>query len=280
MSAVILDGLVLAKALRHQIATQAQALSRPPGLAVILVGDDPASALYVKNKVKACVECGFHSVLENYPGNFSEAALLERISALNNDPTIDGILVQLPVPQHINTEKIIAAIDHQKDVDGFHALNAGGIFRGHPLFTPCTPYGVMHLLAQTDVPLRGAHAVIVGASNIVGKPMAMLLLHAGATVTICNSKTKDLAAHTRLADIVVMAVGKPNYLNGTMIKAGAVLIDVGINRLPNGSLCGDIDWASCRDTAGYITPVPGGVGPMTIAMLLKNTLEAAQRHQG
>ena len=216
-------------------------------------------------------------MLEKYEGNLSEAALLERIEALNRDPKIHGILVQLPLPAHINSHKVIEAISPEKDVDGFHVSNAGLLMTGQPLFRPCTPYGVMKMLESIDYPVRGAHAVIVGASNIVGKPQAMLLLQAGATVTICNSKTRDLGHHTRQADILVVATGKRNIVTGDMVKPGAVVIDVGINRDDNGKVCGDVDFAGAKEVAGYITPVPGGVGPMTIAMLLVNTIEAAER---
>jgi methylenetetrahydrofolate dehydrogenase (NADP+)/methenyltetrahydrofolate cyclohydrolase len=246
-------------------------------LAVVLVGDNPASQVYVRNKVKACEENGIHSVLEKYPAQMSEAELLARIDALNADPAIHGILVQLPLPPHIDSHKVIEAIAAEKDVDGFHISNAGLLMTGQPLFRPCTPYGVMKMLESIDYPVRGATAVVVGASNIVGKPQAMLLLQAGATVTICNSKTRDLGAHTRQADIVVVATGKRNIVTGDMIKPGAVVIDVGMNRDDEGKLCGDVDFKSASEVASWITPVPGGVGPMTITMLLVNTVEAAER---
>lgn len=251
--------------------------AKKPGLAVLLVGEDPASQVYVRNKVKACEEVGMYSILERHPAELSETALLKRIHELNLDPQINGILVQLPLPAHIDSHRVIEAIAPEKDVDGFHVANAGALMIGAPLFKPCTPYGCMKMLESIDYPIKGARAVVVGASNIVGKPMAMLLLAAGATVTICNSKTKDLAAHTKEADILVVATGKPKMITGQMVKSGAVVIDVGINRLPDGKLCGDVDFDEVKYKAGAITPVPGGVGPMTITMLLLNTLEAAER---
>jgi methylenetetrahydrofolate dehydrogenase (NADP+)/methenyltetrahydrofolate cyclohydrolase len=267
--------------LRADVARRAAALTasgKQPGLAVILVGDSPASQVYVRNKIKACEENGIHSVFEKYDANFSEQQLLARVAALNSDPRIHGILVQLPLPAHINAHKVIEAIAPEKDVDGFHISNAGLLMTGQPLFRPCTPYGAMKMLESIDYPVRGAHAVVVGASNIVGKPQAMLLLQAGATVTICNSKTRDLAAHTRMADILVVATGKRNIVTAAMIKPGAVVIDVGMNRDDEGKLCGDVEFAGASEVAGWITPVPGGVGPMTITMLLVNTLEAAERN--
>jgi len=280
MSARLIDGAALAKQIRAEVASRAAALTTrgvTPGLAVVLVGADPASEIYVRNKVAACEQAGFHSVREQYPADLSETQLLARIAALNADPAIHGILVQLPLPAHLDAHRVIEAIAADKDVDGFHISNAGLLMTGQPLFRPCTPYGVMKMLEAENVPLRGAEAVIVGASNIVGKPMAMLLLQAGATVTLCNSKTRDLAAQTRRADVLVVATGKPRMIRGDMVKPGAVVIDVGINRDENGKLCGDVDFAAARQVASAITPVPGGVGPMTIAMLLVNTLEAAER---
>jgi methylenetetrahydrofolate dehydrogenase (NADP+)/methenyltetrahydrofolate cyclohydrolase len=244
---------------------------------VIVVGENPASQVYVRNKVKACEDVGFHSVLERYSAELGEQELLARIAILNADPSIHGILVQLPLPEHIAAERVLEAIAPQKDVDGFHVANAGALMVGQPAFKPCTPYGCMKILESIDYPIRGARAVIVGASNIVGKPMAMLLLQAGATVTICNSKTRDLAHHTKDADILVVATGKPKMIAGDMVKTGAVVIDVGINRMPDGKLCGDVDFDAAKYIAGWITPVPGGVGPMTITMLLMNTLEAAEK---
>lgn len=276
----IIDGTALAQRIREDVAQRVQVLvakGARPGLAVVLVGEDPASQVYVRNKVAACEKAGLHSVKEQYPADMTEAELLTRIDALNRDPSIHGILVQLPLPPHMNSHKVIEAISAEKDVDGFHISNAGLLMTGQPLFRPCTPYGIMKMLESEGVVLRGAEAVIVGASNIVGKPMAMLLLQAGATITICNSKTRDLGAQTRRADVLVVATGKPGMIDGSMIKPGAIVIDVGINRGADGKLCGDVDFASARQVAGAITPVPGGVGPMTIAMLLVNTVEAAER---
>jgi methylenetetrahydrofolate dehydrogenase (NADP+)/methenyltetrahydrofolate cyclohydrolase len=280
MPAQLLDGIALSKKIRTEITARAAIVTAKgtrPGLAVIVVGDNPASAVYVRNKVKACEEVGFHSVLERYEAEMNEEALLARIATLNADPAIHGILVQLPLPAHIASERVLEAIAPQKDVDGFHVANAGALMVGAPEFKPCTPYGCMKLLESIEYPLRGARAVVVGASNIVGKPMAMLLLQAGATVTICNSKTRDLAHHTKDADVLVVATGKPKMITGDMVKSGSVVIDVGINRLPDGKLCGDVDFDTAKYIAGWITPVPGGVGPMTITMLLMNTLEAAEK---
>ncbi|MDH6301712.1 methylenetetrahydrofolate dehydrogenase (NADP+)/methenyltetrahydrofolate cyclohydrolase [Polynucleobacter sphagniphilus] len=280
MPAQLLDGNALSKKIRAEIAARsaiATAKGVRPGLAVIVVGDNPASQVYVRNKVKACEEVGFHSVLESYSAELGEDGLLARIATLNADPSIHGILVQLPLPEHIASERVLEAIAPSKDVDGFHVANAGALMVGQPEFIPCTPYGCMKILESIDYPIRGAKAVVVGASNIVGKPMALLLLQAGATVTICNSKTRDLAHHTKEADILVVATGKPKMITGDMVKTGAAVIDVGINRLPDGKLCGDIDFDTAKYIAGWITPVPGGVGPMTITMLLMNTLEAAEK---
>jgi methylenetetrahydrofolate dehydrogenase (NADP+)/methenyltetrahydrofolate cyclohydrolase len=280
MSAEIIDGKLLSQKIRTDVKRRAALLNQndeQPGLCVILVGADSASQVYVRNKVAACEECGFYSVLEKYEADFTEEQLLERIRIRNNDPKIHGILVQLPLPKHIDAQAIIAAIAAEKDVDGFHISNAGGLMTGKPLFRPCTPYGVMKMLESINYPVSGANAVIVGASNIVGKPQAMLLLQAGATITVCTSKTRDLGAFTRNADILVVATGVRNLVSADMIKSGAVVIDVGMNRDPEGKLCGDVDYANARNVAGYITPVPGGVGPMTITMLLVNTIEAAER---
>ena len=280
MTAQILDGALLAKELRANIAEEAKQLiarGHQPGLAVILVGEDPASQVYVRNKVSACEQAGFLSVMHRLPATTAEADLLAMVERLNHDDSIDGILVQLPLPAHMDSHKVIEAIAPEKDVDGFHISNAGLLMTGQPLFRPCTPYGVMKLLEKSGINLRGAEAVVIGASNIVGKPQAMLLLQAGATVTLCNSKTRDIASHCRRADVLVVAVGRPNMITGDMIKPGAVVIDVGINRLDNGKLCGDVDFESAKAVASAITPVPGGVGPMTITMLLQNTLEAAAR---
>jgi len=280
MPAHLLDGNALSKKIRTEIAARATIVTAKgirPGLAVIVVGENPASQVYVRNKVKACEDVGFHSVLDRYSSALSEVELLARIATLNADPAIHGILVQLPLPEHIATAHVLEAISPEKDVDGFHVANAGALMVGQPLFKPCTPYGCMKILESIDYPIRGANAVIVGASNIVGKPMAMLLLQAGATVTICNSKTRDLAHHTKGADILVVATGRPKMVSGDMVKDGAVVIDVGINRMADGKLCGDVDFETVKEVAGWITPVPGGVGPMTITMLLMNTIEAAEK---
>ena len=281
MTAQLIDGNALSRQLRSQVATRAAALKErgvTPGLAVVLVGDNPASQVYVRNKVKACEEAGLHSVLEKYDASLTEAELLARVEALNNDPSIHGILVQLPLPAHIDDHKVIEAISPLKDVDGFHIASAGALMVGEVGFKACTPYGCMKMLESIGMKdLRGKHAVVIGRSNIVGKPMAMMLLQANATVTICHSGTADLGAMTRQADIVVAAVGKRNVLTADMVKPGAVVIDVGMNRNDEGKLCGDVDFDGVKQVAGYITPVPGGVGPMTITMLLVSTVEAAER---
>lgn len=281
MTAQLIDGNALSRQLRGEVAERAARLTaqgRTPGLAVILVGDNPASQVYVRNKVKACQDSGLHSVLEKYEANLSEADLLSRIEALNSDPAIHGILVQLPLPAHIDAQKVIEAISPLKDVDGFHVGSAGALMVGQTGFKACTPYGCMKMLESIGMKdLRGKHAVVIGRSNIVGKPMAIMLLQANATVTVCHSGTADLAHHTRQADIVVAAVGKRNTLTADMVKPGAVVIDVGMNRDDEGKLCGDVDFAGVSQVASHITPVPGGVGPMTITMLLVNTLEAAER---
>jgi methylenetetrahydrofolate dehydrogenase (NADP+)/methenyltetrahydrofolate cyclohydrolase len=282
MTGRLIDGVALAAKIREEVAKRSATLiaaGTKPGLAVVLVGSDPASQVYVKNKVAACQKAGLHSVLEQYPSSMTQAELLERVRILNADPAIHGILIQLPLPKHIDAHLVIETIASQKDVDGFHVSNAGLLMTGKPLFRPCTPYGVMKMLESEGVQLRGAVAVVIGASNIVGKPMMLLLQSAGATVTICNSKTRDLGWHTRHADVVVVATGKPRMIVGSMIKPGAVVIDVGINRGADGKLCGDVDFESVIQVASAVTPVPGGVGPMTIAMLLVNTLEAAERTQ-
>ncbi|GAB3358703.1 MULTISPECIES: bifunctional methylenetetrahydrofolate dehydrogenase/methenyltetrahydrofolate cyclohydrolase FolD [Giesbergeria] len=284
MTAQLIDGNALSRQLRTEVAARAAALKTQgitPGLAVILVGDNPASQVYVRNKVKACEEAGFYSVLEKYDASLSETELLARVEALNNDPAIHGILVQLPLPQHIDDHKVIEAISPLKDVDGFHVASAGALMVGEVGFKACTPYGCMKMLESIGMKdLRGKHAVVIGRSNIVGKPMAMMLLAANATVTVTHSGTADLAHHTRQADIVVAAVGKRNVLTADMLKPGAVVIDVGMNRNDEGKLCGDVDFDGCKEVASHITPVPGGVGPMTITMLLVNTMEAAERAAG
>lgn len=281
MTAQIIDGNALSKQLRGEVAARAAKLTAQgikPGLAVILVGDNPASQVYVRNKVKACEDAGLNSVLEKYDASMTEAELLARVEALNNDPSIHGILVQLPLPKHIDDHKVIESISPLKDVDGFHVASAGALMVGEQGFKACTPYGCMKMLESIGMKdLRGKHAVVIGRSNIVGKPMAMMLLAANATVTITHSGTADLGAMTRQADIVVAAVGKRNVLTADMVKPGAVVIDVGMNRDDEGKLCGDVDFASVKEVAGWITPVPGGVGPMTITMLLVNTMEAAER---
>jgi methylenetetrahydrofolate dehydrogenase (NADP+)/methenyltetrahydrofolate cyclohydrolase len=285
MTAQLIDGNALSKQLRTDVARRAAALTgrgTTPGLAVVLVGENPASQVYVRNKVKACQDNGLHSVMEQYPATLSEADLLARVDALNNDSSIHGILVQLPLPPHIDAQKVIEAISPDKDVDGFHVASAGALMVGQPGFWPCTPYGCMKMLESIGYDLKGKHAVVIGRSNIVGKPMALMLLQKSATVTICHSATKDLKAMTLQADVIVAAVGKRNVLTADMVKPGAVVIDVGMNRIPagepgEGKLCGDVDFSGVSEVAGYITPVPGGVGPMTITMLLVNTLEAAER---
>ncbi|WP_298398210.1 bifunctional methylenetetrahydrofolate dehydrogenase/methenyltetrahydrofolate cyclohydrolase FolD [uncultured Azonexus sp.] len=283
MTAQIIDGKALAEELRQSFKARVETLTakgHKPGLVVILVGEDPASQVYVKNKVNGCLAIGMHSEKIVYEKDVDQQVVLDKIAELNADPSIHGILVQLPLPKHFDEEKVLEAISAEKDVDGFHAENVGALSQGAPRFIPCTPYGVMKMFEKGNVDLTGQEAVVIGRSNIVGKPMAMLLINAGATVTVCHSKTRDLKFHTSRADIVVAAVGKPKFVKGDMIKPGAVVIDVGINRLPDGKLCGDVDFDDCLAVAGQITPVPGGVGPMTITMLLANTIEAAERKAG
>lgn len=280
MTAQKIDGNALSQTLRADVTKRATALKArdiTPGLAVILVGENPASQVYVRNKMKACEDCGLHSILEKHPASLTEAALLNRIDALNQDTSIHGILVQLPLPEHIDAQKVIEAISPAKDVDGFHIASAGALMTGIPGFWPCTPYGCMKMLESIGYELKGKHAVVIGRSNIVGKPMALMLLQKNATVTICHSATQNLKAITLQADVIVAAVGKRNILTADMVKPGAVVLDVGMNRNEEGKLCGDVDFAGVEQVAGYITPVPGGVGPMTITMLLVNTLEAAER---
>lgn len=280
MTAQRIDGNALSQTLRADVTKRATALKArgiTPGLAVILVGENPASQVYVRNKVKACEDCGLHSILEKHPASLTEAALLNRIDALNEDSSIHGILVQLPLPEHIDAQKVIEAISPAKDVDGFHIASAGALMTGMPGFWPCTPYGCMKMLESIGYELKGKHAVVIGRSNIVGKPMALMLLQKNATVTICHSATQHLKAITLQADVIVAAVGNRNILTADMVKPGAVVLDVGMNRNEEGKLCGDVDFAGVEQVAGYITPVPGGVGPMTITMLLVNTLEAAER---
>ncbi|HMN20490.1 MAG TPA: bifunctional methylenetetrahydrofolate dehydrogenase/methenyltetrahydrofolate cyclohydrolase [Ottowia sp.] len=281
MSAQLIDGNALARQIRDQVVGRTAALKArgvEPRLTIILVGDDPASQVYTRHKVADSSETGLAATLERYPATLPEGELLARIDALNRDPAIHGILVQLPLPPHMDAQQVIAAIAPAKDVDGFHVASAGALLTGLPGFWPCTPHGCMKMLESIGMTeLSGRHAVVIGRSNIVGKPMALMLLAANATVTICHSRTRDLAAHTRQADIVVAAVGKRGVLTAGMVKPGAVVIDVGMNRDEAGKLCGDVDFEGVRRVAGWITPVPGGVGPMTRAMLLVNTIEAAER---
>ena len=280
METKIIDGTALARVVRDEWRDRARALANRgcrPGLAVVIVGDNPASKAYVRNKVRACADLELRSDHIELPDATTESDLLERIAALNVDPGIHGILVQLPLPKHISPERVINAIAPEKDVDGFHPTNVGLLTTGHPRFAPCTPAGIMLMLEREGVDPWGMNAVILGASNIVGKPMALLLLQRGATVTLCNSKTRDLGAHTRAADILVAAVGRPKLVTGDMVKPGAVVIDVGINRLPDGTLVGDVDTQSLMGIASRVTPVPGGVGPMTVTMLVVNTVLAAER---
>jgi methylenetetrahydrofolate dehydrogenase (NADP+) / methenyltetrahydrofolate cyclohydrolase len=281
MTASIIDGNALSALLRQQVSDKVKALQArglTAGLAVILVGDNPASQVYVRNKVKACEQTGIHSLLEKHDASMTEAELLARVHALNHDNSIHGILVQLPLPAHINAQKVIEAIAPEKDVDGFHVASAGALMTGLPGYWPCTPHGCMKMLEHIGYSLKGKHAVVIGRSNIVGKPMALMLLQEHATVTICHSATPDLKAHTLQADVIVAAVGKRNILTADMVKPGAVVIDVGMNRDDAGKLCGDVDYEGVKQVASHITPVPGGVGPMTITMLLVNTLASAEHH--
>ena len=281
MTAHLIDGNALSRQLRTDVANRVTALKAKgvtPGLAVILVGENAASKVYVRNKVKACEDTGMHSVLETWPADMTEAALLARVDALNNDAAIHGILVQLPLPDHIDAQKVIEAIAPTKDVDGFHIASAGALMTGLPGFWPCTPYGCMKMLESIGYDLKGKHAVVIGRSNIVGKPMALMLLQKNATVTICHSNTRNLKEMTLQADVIVAAVGKRNVVTADMVKPGAVVLDVGMNRNDEGKLCGDVDFDGVKEVAGYITPVPGGVGPMTITMLMVNTLESAERN--
>ena len=283
MTAQLIDGNALARQIRAEVAGRTAALKArgvQPALSIILVGDDPASQVYTRHKVSDSTETGLHATLERYPAAMAETELLARIESLNRDPAVHGILVQLPLPKHMDSSKVIEAIAPEKDVDGFHVASAGALMVGRPGFWPCTPYGCMKMLESIGYDLKGKHAVVIGRSNIVGKPMAMMLLAKNATVTICHSATRDLKAMTLQADVVVAAVGKRNVLTADMVKPGAVVIDVGMNRNDDGKLCGDVDFEGVRQVAGWITPVPGGVGPMTRAMLLVNTLAAADRAAG
>jgi methylenetetrahydrofolate dehydrogenase (NADP+)/methenyltetrahydrofolate cyclohydrolase len=283
MAAKIIDGKALAARLRGVMADEVKQLmarSVRPGLAVVLVGDDPASQIYVRNKTKALAEAGFACFDHHLPADTAEEKLLGLVGELNADRAVDGILVQLPLPKHIDSKRVLLAIDPAKDVDGFHPENLGRLLIGEPRFVACTPYGIMKLIEEAGAPVRGATAVVVGRSNIVGKPVAVLLTNADATVTICHSKTKDLPTVIAGADILVAAIGRPEFIRGSWIKPGATVIDVGTNRLPTGKLVGDVEFAAAVERAGAITPVPGGVGPMTITMLLANTLESARRRAG
>ena len=276
--AIIIDGKATAKKLRQQVAAQAALLPRKPGLAVILVGEDPASQIYVRNKEKDCALCGFESFETRLPAETTQEALLGKIAQLNADPAVDGILVQLPLPRHIDEHAVLSAIRPDKDADAFHPENVGLMVTGEPLVWPCTPFGIMELLREYGISAAGKHCVVVGRSNIVGKPMALLLLRDNGTVTICHSRTPDLASEVRRADILVAAVGKPGLLPGEWIQEGAVVIDVAMNRGADGKLCGDVDFEGASARAAYITPVPGGVGPMTRAVLMRNVLALAQAH--
>ena len=283
MTACIIDGKALATEVRNALVARVARLNAAgyrPGLAVILVGDDPASAIYVRNKALACEQVGIRSWVDRLPADAAEIALLARIGQLNADPEVHGILVQTPLPKHIDSAQVVESIAFEKDVDGLHATNAGLTLMGKPYFRSCTPYGVMKMLESINATIEGRHALVLGRSNMVGKPMAMLLLAANATVTIAHSKTRDLASHTRAADILVAAVGRRNLVTAEMVKPGAIVIDVGTNRTPEGKLTGDVDFENVKRVAGWISPVPGGVGPMTIAMLLTNTVEAAERRTG
>ena len=283
MTARIIDGKALATEVRNALVARVARLNAAgyrPGLAVILVGDDPASAIYVRNKALACEQVGIRSWVDRLPADATEIALLARIGQLNADPEVHGILVQTPLPKHIDSTKVVESIAFEKDVDGLHATNAGLTLMGKPYFRSCTPYGVMKMLQSINATIEGRHALVLGRSNMVGKPMAMLLLAANATVTIAHSKTRDLASYTRAADILVAAVGRRNLVTAEMVKPGAIVIDVGTNRTPEGKLTGDVDFENVKRVAGWISPVPGGVGPMTIAMLLTNTVEAAERRAG
>jgi methylenetetrahydrofolate dehydrogenase (NADP+)/methenyltetrahydrofolate cyclohydrolase len=281
MSAKVIDGVAIAREVRAGIKQRALALSQQhglvPGLVVIMVGNNPASQLYVRNKVRACGDVGINSQVVRFDGDVTEQELVDCIGSLNANPTIHGILVQLPLPPSISVRRILETISVEKDVDGFHLYNVGGLVIGNTVFPPCTPYGVQKLLEHENIPVEGRNVTVVGASNIVGKPMALMLMQREATVSICHAKTRDLAQYTILADILVVAAGRPQLIVPQMVRTGAVVIDVGINRLPDGRLVGDVDFEGVREKASYITPVPGGVGPMTVTMLLDNTVAAAER---
>ena len=281
MAAKLIDGKAIAADIRAQAAAKTEELKKQgiePALAVILVGEDPASKVYVRNKARACKECGIKSEVIRMSAETTQEQLMAEIERINNDPAIHGLLIQLPLPRHLDEKAALAAVDWRKDVDGFHRMNAGALLNGEDGVLPCTPAGCMELLRRSEVPLDGAQAVVIGRSNIVGKPMALLLLQANCTVTVCHSHTKNLKEVVKNADVVVAALGKAKFVTGDMIKDGAAIIDVGINRLEDGSLCGDVDFDAAVEKVGWITPVPGGVGPMTIAMLMQNTLEAAEKY--
>ncbi len=284
MAAKIIDGKQVAASIRQELKGRVADLQArtgvTPGLAVILVGDNPASAVYVGSKIRACAEVGIRSFRKQYPATVPEETLIATIEELNRDPSVHGILVQLPLPPHIDMRRVLKTIDAGKDVDGFHLYNVGGLVVGHTVFPPCTPYGVVKLLEHEKIEVEGRNVVVVGASNIVGKPMALMLMQREATVSVCHVKTRDLAQYTILADILVVAAGKPKLILPQMVKSGAVVIDVGINRLPDGKIVGDVDFEGVRQKASYITPVPGGVGPMTVTMLLFNTINSAERSAG
>ncbi|OUM96863.1 MAG: bifunctional 5,10-methylene-tetrahydrofolate dehydrogenase/5,10-methylene-tetrahydrofolate cyclohydrolase [Thermobacillus sp. ZCTH02-B1] len=283
MSATIIDGKAIANAIREEIRAETEALKARgivPGLAVVLVGDDPASKVYVRNKEKACLATGFHSEVHRLPAETTQEELLALIDRLNGDPAVHGILVQLPLPEHIDEKAVIGAIRPDKDVDGFHPVNTGNLVIGDDSLLPCTPAGCIELLKRSGITIAGKHAVVIGRSNIVGKPAALLLLREHATVTICHSRTTNLEEIARQADILVVAIGKAKAIDARYVKPGAVVLDVGVNRLPDGKLAGDVDFESAKEVAGWITPVPGGVGPMTITFLLRNTLTAAKRMHG
>jgi methylenetetrahydrofolate dehydrogenase (NADP+)/methenyltetrahydrofolate cyclohydrolase len=280
MTAKLIDGIAVAKKVRSQLKERVQRLTAQgvqPGLAVVLVGENAASKVYVRNKARACEEVGVHSEIHEFPEGIEQETVLQRLAALNINPRIHGIIVQLPLPAHFDMQKILESINIEKDVDGFHLYNVGGLIAGNTVFPPCTPYGVQLLLEHSGIPIEGQNVVVVGASNIVGKPMGLMLLRKEATVCICHVKTRDLAQFTILADILVVAAGKPHLILAQMVKTGAVVIDVGINRLPDGNLVGDVDFEGVRQKASYITPVPGGVGPMTVTMLIYNTVQAAEQ---
>jgi methylenetetrahydrofolate dehydrogenase (NADP+) / methenyltetrahydrofolate cyclohydrolase len=284
MVAKVIDGKLVAASIRQECRERVEALRKKtgvtPGLAVILVGNVAASAIYVANKVRACAEVGIQSFKKELPAEIDTDSLVAHIDALSRDPAIHGILVQLPLPAHIDMPRVLSSIAQEKDVDGFHLYNVGGLVAGNTVFPPCTPYGVVRILEFEKIPVEGRNVVVVGASNIVGKPMALMLMQREATVSICHAKTVDLAQYTILADILVVAAGRPNLILPQMVKTGAVVIDVGINRLPNGKITGDVDFEGVKHKASYITPVPGGVGPMTVTMLLVNTITSAERAAG